>query len=202
MLKVLLQRLSERRNKSIVKRYKFAAASETEAIAFGAARPPYNDKKVAQWIEFMHDRNIQRICCLLSLTQLNHYSNLLEIYRQHFGPSQVYWAPIEDFQLVDYETLTQKILPFLSMANQQNEKVVVHCSGGVGRTGQVLAAWLVYERGFSPQEAITAVKQTGRNPHEAAIVAFLKGQNPFKVISQFQVLLEHCQKCENVHPSN
>jgi hypothetical protein len=95
MLKVLLQRLSERRNKSIVKRYKFAAASET--IVFGAARPPYNDKKVVQWIEFMHDRNIQRICCLLSLTQLNHYSNLLEVYQQYFGPSQVCWAPIEDF---------------------------------------------------------------------------------------------------------
>jgi protein-tyrosine phosphatase len=197
VLKVLLQRLSGMRNKSTVKRYKFAAASETEAIVFGAARPSYNDNKVVQWIEFMHNRNIQRICCLLSLTQLNHYSNLLEVYRQHFETSQVYWAPIEDFQLVDYETLTQKILPFLSMANQQNEKVVVHCSGGVGRTGQVLAAWLVYERGFSPQEAIAAVKRTDRNPHEAAIVALLKGQNPFKVIAQFHATLEHCQKSKN-----
>jgi protein-tyrosine phosphatase len=197
MLEVLLQRLSGMRNKATVKHYKFAAASETEAIVFGAARPPYNDNKVVQWIEFMHNRNIQHICCLLSLTQLNQYSNLLEVYRQHFGPSQVYWAPIEDFQLVDYETLTQKILPFLSMANQQNEKVVVHCSGGVGRTGQVLAAWLVYERGFSPQEAIAAVKQTARNPHEAAIFAFLKGQNPFKVIAQFHALLKHCQEGKN-----
>jgi protein-tyrosine phosphatase len=197
VLKVLLQRLSERRNKSTVKRYKFAAASETEAIVFGAARPPYNDKKVVQWIEFMQYQNIQRVCCLLSLTQLNHYSSLLEIYRQHFGPSQVYWAPVEDFQLVDYETLNQKILPFLSMANQQNEKVVVHCSGGVGRTGQVLAAWLVYERGFSPQEAIATVKQTGRNPYEAAIVALLKGQNPFKIIAQFHALLKHCQEGKN-----
>jgi protein-tyrosine phosphatase len=181
----------------MVKRYKFAAASEAEAIVFGSARPSYNDNKVVQWIEFMHNRNIQRICCLLSLTQLNHYSNLLKVYQQYFGPSQVYWVPIEDFQLVDYETLTQKILPFLSMANQQNEKVVVHCSGGVGRTGQVLAAWLVYERGFSSQEAIAAVKQTGRNPHEAAIFALLKGQNPFKVIAQFHAILEHCQKSKN-----
>jgi protein-tyrosine phosphatase len=197
VLKVLLQRLSERGNKSTVKRHKFAAASETEAIAFGAARPPYNDKKVLQWVEFMQGQNIKRVCCLLSSAQLNHYSCLLKVYREHFGPSQVYWAPIEDFQLVDYETLTQKILPFLSMANQQNEKVVVHCSGGVGRTGQVLAAWLVSGRGFSPQAAIAAVKQTGRNPHEAAIVALLKGQNPFKVIAQFHALLKHCQEGRN-----
>jgi hypothetical protein len=112
MLKVLLQRLSERRNKSIVKRYKFAAASETEAIVFGAARPPYHTKKVAQWIEFMQGKKIQQVCCLLTPEQLGHYSSLLDIYKGHFGSSHVFWAPIEDFQLVDYETLTQKILPF------------------------------------------------------------------------------------------
>jgi protein-tyrosine phosphatase len=185
------------RNKSTVKRYKFAAASETEAIVFGAARPPHNAKKVLEWIEFMQGENIQRVYCLLSPSQLNHYSCLLEVYQEHFGPSLICWAPIEDFQLVNYETLHQQILPFLSTANQQHEKVVVHCSGGVGRTGQVLAAWLVYGRQFSLQSAIAAVKQTGRNPHEAAIVAFLKGQNPFKVIAQFHALLKHCQEGKN-----
>lgn len=44
----------------------------------------------------------------------------------------------------DFEALTGKILPFLLEADKQSEKVVVHCSGGVGRTGLVLAAWLVY----------------------------------------------------------
>jgi protein-tyrosine phosphatase len=68
---------------------------------------------------------------------------------------------------------------------------------GVGRTGQVLAAWLVCGRGFSPQEAIAAVKQTGRSPYEAAIAAVLKGQNPFKVVAQFHAILERCQKCKN-----
>jgi protein-tyrosine phosphatase len=123
------------RNNSIVKHYKFAAASKTEAIVFGAARPPYNAEKVVEWIEFMQGENIQHVCCLLTPAQLNRYSGLLEIYQEHFGQSQVCWAPIEDFQLVDYETLQQQILPFLSTANQQHEKVVVHCSGGVGRTG-------------------------------------------------------------------
>jgi protein-tyrosine phosphatase len=189
-------------NRSKLRRYKFAAASQAEAIAFGAARPPYNDKKVIQWIELMQGQNIKRVCCLLSSAQLNHYSCLLDVYREHFGPSQICWAPIEDFQLVNYEMLNQTILPFLSMANQHHEKVVVHCSGGVGRTGQVLAAWLVSGRGLSPQAAIAAVKQTGRNPHEAAIAAFLKGQNPFKVIAQFHALLDHCQQCKNGQPNN
>ncbi len=81
----------------------------------------------------MEGQNIKRVCCLLFPAQLNHYSGLLEVYRDHFGPSQICWAPIEDFQLVNYEMLNQTILPFLSMANQHHEKVVVHCSGGVGR---------------------------------------------------------------------
>jgi protein-tyrosine phosphatase len=179
-------------------RYKFAVASTSEAIVFGAARPLYSTEKVIQWIELMQGQNILRVCCLLSPMQLDRYSRLLEIYANHFGPSHVCWAPVEDFQLVDYEMLSHQILPFLSMADRHNEKVVVHCSGGVGRTGQVLAAWLVCGRGFSPQEAIAAVKQTGRSPYEAAIAAVLKGQNPFKVVAQFHALLERCQQCKTV----
>ncbi|WP_236738912.1 protein-tyrosine phosphatase family protein [Chroogloeocystis siderophila] len=49
--------------------------------------------------------------------------------------------------------MTQKILPFVRTANKQDEKVVVHCAGGVGRTGHVLAAWLVSGRGFSNKDA-------------------------------------------------
>lgn len=183
---------------SKLERYKFAAASTSEAIVFGAARPLYGTEKVIQWIELMRDQNILRVCCLLSAIQLDRYSRLLEVYAKYFGPSHVCWAPIEDFQLVEYELLCHQILPFLSLADRHNEKVVVHCSGGVGRTGQVLAAWLVSGRGFSPQAAIAAVKQTGRNPHEAAIAAVLKGQNPFKVRAQFHALLDRCQTGKTV----
>ncbi|MBW4617842.1 MAG: dual specificity protein phosphatase family protein [Cyanosarcina radialis HA8281-LM2] len=73
------------------------------------------------------------------------------------------------------EILVRQILPFLTIANQQNEKVVVHCSGGIGRTGHILAAWLVAGRGFSSKSAISAVKQTGRNPYEPVIAAPSKG---------------------------
>jgi Dual specificity phosphatase, catalytic domain len=87
--------------------------------------------------------------------------------------------------------LTQQILPFLADANQKGEKVVVHCYGGSGRTGHVLAAWLVYARGLSNQAAVEAVKQTGRNPYEAVVAAPLKGRNPWKVIAQLNELLDN-----------
>ncbi|MBW4611233.1 MAG: dual specificity protein phosphatase family protein [Hassallia sp. WJT32-NPBG1] len=174
--------------------YKFAAAWKSEPIVFGSARPGYSSEKVNQWIELMQSQDIKRVCCLLPHTQLTRYSDLLEVYRQTFGLDRVYWAPIEDFQFADKKTLIQQILPFLAVANQQSEKVVVHCSGGVGRTGHVLAAWLVSGRGMSNTAAIAAVKRTGKNPYEAAIAAVLKGRNPWKVIAELNALLDDCRR--------
>ncbi|MBX9258176.1 dual specificity protein phosphatase family protein [Desmonostoc muscorum CCALA 125] len=173
--------------------YKFAAAWEGELIVFGACRPGHSNQQVSDWVEFMKQQNIKRVCCLLTEKQLAPYSNLLGIYQQEFGSQQVCWAPIRDFHFSSLETLTQKILPFLVAADKQSEKVVVHCSGGIGRTGHVLAAWLVSIREFSNQDAIAGVKKTGRNPYEAAIASVFRGKNPFQVVKELDVLLNSCR---------
>ena len=173
--------------------HKFAAASPRETIVFGSARPGYRSEKVNEWIEFMQSQDIKRVCCLLSQTQLDRYSDLLEVYRQKFGSDRVCWSPIEDFRLADRQTLTQQILPFLAIADHRNEKVVVHCSGGIGRTGHVLAAWLIAQRGFSNKTAIETVRETGRNPYEAVFYAPAKGRNPKKVMAELNALLDYCR---------
>lgn len=43
----------------------------------------------------------------------------------------------------------------------------MHCSGGLGRTGHILAAWLAHGRGFSPAAALAAVTGMHRAPYEA-----------------------------------
>lgn len=174
--------------------YKFAPASENESIVFGSARPGYKNEQVNEWITFMHNQDIQRVCCLLPESQLRRYSNLLNAYRQIFGPNRVCWTPIEDFRFADPSMLIHQILPFLASADQHQEKVVVHCSGGIGRTGHVLAAWLVAGRGLSKQAAIAAVKQTGKNPYEAVIAAPFKGRNPWKVAAELSLLLDECSR--------
>ncbi len=171
--------------------YKFTAAWEQENVIFGSAKPRHSDVEVNQWITFMRNQGIQRVCCLLSSSQVANYSDLPMIYRQKFR--QVCWAPIEDFQLVNRETLVQHILPFLADADLFKEKTVVHCSGGVGRTGQISAAWLVYKWELANHEAIAAVKRTGRNPYEAAFMAPLKGRNPWKVVAELNLLLDACR---------
>lgn len=173
--------------------YKFAPASRQESIVFGSARPGYSKAQVRDWLEYMKGQEIKRICCLLPQKQLAPYSDLLGTYAQEFGSQKVCWTPIEDFTLAKPEMLTGKILPFLREADRQDEKVVVHCSGGVGRTGHVLAAWLVCGRGFSHRAAINAVRQTGRNPYEVAIAAVFQAKNPFKAIAELESLLVCCR---------
>lgn len=171
-------------------KFNFGPASQHETIVFGSERPGYNlssirEEDVDQWISFMKERGISRIVCLLDDKHLPLYpSDLLETYAQEFGSKNVLHAPIEDFTLCDADVLKNSILPFLKQADSDGEKVLVHCSGGIGRTGHVLAAWLVYGRGYDPNEAVNAVKNSGadRNPYEA------KGSST-KLIP----LLESCQ---------
>ena len=150
----------------------FGSAIVGEPTVFGARRPGFpfpvvSSTTVDTWIQFMQSQQIARVVCLLPQRQLAGYSHLLEAYMQSFGTSNVCWSPIEDFTLADATALTQVILPFLANADQHQQRVVVHCSGGVGRTGHILAAWLVCFRGLSNEQAIQAVRQTGRNPRES-----------------------------------
>lgn len=150
----------------------FGTPDGKNGIVYGARRPGFPfpsvlDETVKQWVDFMQAHSIQRVICLLPSSQLSGYKDLLGQYRARFGGPNVCWAPIEDFKLASESTLLETILPFLHDSDQRHIKTVVHCAGGVGRTGHVLAAWLVSGRGYTNEEAILAVKQNGRNARES-----------------------------------
>lgn len=156
--------------------HNFGPAAKGETVVFGAQRPGYSshyvdENKVEEWIKFMKEQGIQRVCCLLDDRQLAYYQGrLLEIYGRAFGSDNLCHTPVADFTLCDQSLLIDKILPFLSASVAENKKIVVHCSGGIGRTGHILAAWLVHARGLTPQaavHAVAAVPSVSRNPMEA-----------------------------------
>ena len=154
--------------------YRFGPASSHEKIVFGAQRPNYPQSShiiladVSDWVCYVKQKEIQRICCLLSIEQLGYYEfGLIDYYRKCFGAENVCHAPIDDYCLASQELLKSTILPFLTLSDLQRLPTLVHCSGGSGRTGHVLAAWLVYGRNYEPLEAIEEVKKQGRNPLEA-----------------------------------
>jgi protein-tyrosine phosphatase len=154
-------------------KFKFSPAAPEESLIYGARRPGYPSRTVPtalvqEWISFLKHEGVERVCCLLGKHELNFYEdNLLELYEAHFGSESVCWAPIPDYRLCDEETLNHIILPFLDGATRDSQPTVVHCSGGFGRTGHVLAAWLVHGRGFAVHEAMATIRKMGRDPLEA-----------------------------------
>jgi protein-tyrosine phosphatase len=176
--------------------FRFVPASCDESIIFGAERPGNNSEQVRQasiqeWIAFMKGRGIKRVCCLLRKKQLAFYidADLLETYRCEFRPENVCWAPVKDYHLCEETMLKERILSFLQESQLRKIPTIVHCSGGSGRTGHVLAAWLVFGREFDIEQALTAVTEMQRNPKEAVNCAHATQ-------AQLYALLEACKQRE------
>jgi protein-tyrosine phosphatase len=152
--------------------YRFGPAAKDERIVYGAGRAgrrkdPVAPELVENWIGYMKEQGIERVCCLLDDEHLSLYDpDLLETLRQAFGEENVLHAPIPDVHVATPELLVGAILPFLEASEREEKKVVVHCSGGLGRTGHVLAAWLAYRYGISPEEALDAVVVASAAPRK------------------------------------
>ena len=115
----------------------------------------------------MQDYNIERVCCLLSSRQVAAHDELIGQYQDAFGTESVLHAPVTDHTLIPESMFTNEIIPFLEKSAAADEKVVVHCKAGIGRTGQGLAGWLVHAHNYSPNDAIETVSNRHRTPDDA-----------------------------------
>lgn len=152
--------------------HRFAPAAPDEDVVYGACCPGWHSAAphavaIGQWISFMQESGIERVCCLLTGRQLDAHDANIGRYEDAFGEAKTLHAPVPDHRLADLSTLEDDVLPFLEAADEAGEPVVVHCLAGIGRTGHVLAAWLVAGRGYDPHRAIETVQEMGRDPLEA-----------------------------------
>ena len=153
----------------------FGSPLPEEESIFGARRPGYPGKFVQrqlvdEWLDFMKKKEISHIVCMLSEEELKYYptldGGLLGVYAWTFGQDNVLWAPTEDRHLCSGEAL-KHICYFLYRAVSGGGKVLVHCSAGLGRTGQALSAWLIYYHDMSERKALKTLEALNRSPREA-----------------------------------
>jgi protein-tyrosine phosphatase len=155
-----------------VNAHRFAPAAPGEEYIYGACTPGWHsaadhDTALGDWIEFMQAEGIERVCCLLPGRQLAESGANIDRYERAFGEENVLHAPVPDHHLIPEPLLREEILPFLVEGRNEEQHTVVHCLSGIGRTGQVLAAWLVYNRDYGPEKAIETVQSNCRDPTDA-----------------------------------
>lgn len=80
-------------------------------------------------------------------------------------PDRLRWTQIKikDFHPPTPSQIDQMMKIFLSAKENGNERVCVHCTMGRGRTGTMLACWLVMSQGLNGEEAIKKIREI--RPH-------------------------------------
>lgn len=171
--------------------HRFAPAAPEEEHVFGACCPGWHstverDDAVDEWIEFMRVRGIDRVCSLLSGDQFDDAGAGPNPYSRAFGTENVRQVPVPDHRLATSETLETELFPFVDDAVANDERVVIHCLAGIGRTGHVLAAWLVHGRGYDPVDAIETAESMGRTPAEAVESGNARRGELYELLAHFE----------------
>jgi len=143
--------------------FNFGPASALDEIVFTSERPggdpPTKDAKipistVQEWADFMKGRDIQHVLVLLDDHELEIYEEPGLLAKYEENGFRVHRNPMNGKGSVEN---AEKILKSIASAN---EKVVCHCTHGMGRSGRVAAGWLVLQYGLTPQEATREALQT------------------------------------------
>jgi protein-tyrosine phosphatase len=165
-------------------KFRFASAAAEETLVYGACEPGFGHSggSVKEWIEYMQRQSIERVLCLLEYSQLRDHDNLIDQYRDEFGPEKVKHVPVPDHRLMRADRLSDEILPFLTESADEEEPVVVHCKAGIGRTGQTLAAWLVHHHGYEPDEAVATVTVRYRRPDEVVETGYAREEDLIELL--------------------
>lgn len=93
----------------------------------------------------------QGISCVVTMTE----GRLPQSWVQNI---QYRHVPTEDFTAPDIEKIDQTV-DFIHQRIESKEPIMVHCAGGLGRTGVILACYLIKYENYSANDAIESVRK-------------------------------------------
>lgn|GEM_PF-406714 len=120
------------------------------------------NRDLALDIASMRQAGASRVLCLITPDEFTRYGvpTLLQQY-QSAGLKAMH-EPIVDGGVPNNSQL-QRIRDWLTEAEKQGEKTVIHCVGGLGRSGLIAAAWLCLRHNLRADDAIATVRRV-RSP--------------------------------------
>ncbi|MCD6457952.1 MAG: hypothetical protein DRJ39_03005 [Thermoprotei archaeon] len=111
-----------------------------------------------QNIRVWKDKGVKAVVILVEDHELailggkNRYFKLLENEGLEF-----FHSPIRDFYIPTIEQC-MSIMNWIDKKIIENKPVLIHCYGGLGRTGTIAACYLIYRYGFDPMSAIEKIR--------------------------------------------
>ena len=124
----------------------------------GCSRPGAHGRSLAEDLALLQDHGIQSVLTLTETPVLAHALEAAGMDALHL--------PVDDF----HAPTTQQMLRALAYIDEslaENMPVAVHCLAGQGRTGTILAAWLL-RSGLSAFDAIADIRALAPGAIESA----------------------------------
>lgn len=114
----------------------------------GCSRPGAHGASIASDLAVLREQGIQSV---LNLTETPVLAHELEI-----AGLDAFHLPVDDFHAPTTQQMLQA-LKYIDASLAENMPVAVHCLAGQGRTGTILAAWLL-RSGLSADDAISEIR--------------------------------------------
>lgn len=101
----------------------------------------------------LSDKGVKSIVCLLE------DNGNIEAYNTNGFESL--WLPVADNEAPTFEQV-KKLVKFIDEQNKNNNPVAIHCQGGKGRTGTLIASYLI-SKGDTFEEAMNKIDEKQPN---------------------------------------
>lgn len=114
----------------------------------GCSRPGAHGASIASDLAVLREQGIESVLTLTETPVLAHELEAAGLDALHL--------PVDDFHAPTTQQLLQA-LEYIDASLAENMPVAVHCLAGQGRTGTILAAWLL-RSGLSADDAIAEIR--------------------------------------------